>query len=418
MRPERISVCYAAPGHHLLQTSGSTRNVLSLAEALSEWADVTVAFRNIRESIPSRKYQIVEIEPQAGSILECNDDVAARGLNPLAHLSHLRAIRAFAQRVAGLYDVVLEKGWRLSGCLSRAFSLRGTASVLVENDVRCWSEPLTDIRTVVRYTLHGVSQQLAGYYSRRVPMVIAETDELKQMLIQHRGIASDRLEVVGLGVDHKLFRPMEKSAARHRLGIDPTVFLLLYVGGMDCKHDLGPVIDALGRMEFGGVELHLVGDGQHRPLYEERAGRQAATKFYGHVPHHMVPTYIAAADLCIAPYRADAFHGGQVALSTLKIPEYMACGRPVVSIPSGHVKKLIQHDVSGFLFPNEVDHWASFLRGLPERDHLIKMGKTAEESVAQQTWERTAARYLEICQRAYQSFRTKAAEEVTLQKPA
>jgi len=386
-----------------------------LADALSEWADVTVAFRSVRESIRSDRYKVIAIEQENVNAQHLEDDVAIRGLNLLSHWSYLRTIRAFARRFASSYDVVLEKGWRLSGYLSRAFVLQGTPSVLVENDARCWSEPLTEVRTMLRYALHGISQRIAGFYSRRVPMVIAETDELREMLIKHRGIAPDRLEVIGLGVDHRLFHPMDQFIARQSLGIDPGAFLVLYVGGMDINHDLGPVVEALGKTKVPYVELHLVGDGKYRPQYQEKAKGQAVVKFHGHVPHTQVPTYIAAADVCIAPYRADAFHEGQVSFSTLKIPEYMACARAVISIPSGHVGKIIQHNVSGLLFPNDVDHWARFLGELPERNQLIRMGEAAEQSVAAQSWENTAGRYLGICQKVRETLGMRPIEEVTIQ---
>ena len=106
------------------------------------------------------------------------------------------------------------------------------------------------------------------------------------------------------------------------------------------------------------VELHVVGDGEYRVRCEEKARRaQIRLRFHGHVPHSMVPQYIAAADLCVAPYRTSAFHNGLLPFSTLKIPEYMACGRPVVSVPSGSIERLIEDRVSGFLFPNEVSSW-------------------------------------------------------------
>ena len=56
-----------------------------------------------------------------------------------------------------------------------------------------------------------------------------------------------------------------------RWGFNPEAFVLLYVGGMDTYHDLGPVIDALARISVPFLELHLVGDGEFRGTYEARA---------------------------------------------------------------------------------------------------------------------------------------------------
>jgi glycosyltransferase involved in cell wall biosynthesis len=397
---KRPSICYAAPGHALLGTSGSTRNMLSLATALSRWADVTVAFRNIREPIKSDNFKVTAIEPELATTPEIKDDVAARGLNVWGHVAYLRRLISFSKQLANSYDLVFEKGWRLSGFLSSACRRHGLPAVIVENDVRHWSEPLGDVRAIAKYGAHNVAQCLAGYCSRRASMVIAETEELKSMLVAKRAIAPECIEVVELGVNHTLFRPLSQSSCRKVLGIEPAASVLLYVGGMDTYHDLDPVIDALVQIRVPSLEVHLLGDGRYRSRYEAKAKRaQIPIRFHDPVSNHRVPEFIAAADLCLAPYRVTAFPNNSVSFSTLKIPEYMACGRPVVSVPSGHIKNIIQHQVSGFLFPNDVVSWVSFLKALPSREKLMQMGAAAARAVESVTWEKTAARYLEVCQK-------------------
>lgn len=397
---KRPSVCYAAPGHVLLGTSGSTRNMLSLAEALSRWADVTVAFRSIAEPINSDKFKVIAIESDFELGLDIKDDVAARGFNVFAHVAYLRKLLSFSKQSANSYDFVFEKGWRLSGFLSSAFRRHGVPGILVENDVRHWSEPIASLRTLAKYGTHSVAQCLAGFCSRRASLIIAETDELKSMLVAKRRMAPKSIEVVELGVDHTLFRPLTQSSCRKLLGIEPAAFVLLYVGGMDTYHDLDPVIDALAQVRVPSLEVHFIGDGEHRSRYEATAKRaQLPIRFRGHISNDRVPEYIAAADLCLAPYRVTAFPNNSVSFSTLKVPEYMACGRPVVSVPSGHIKKLVQHQASGFLFPNDVVSWVSFLMSLPSRETLKQMGTAAAGAVESMTWERTAARYFEVCQK-------------------
>ncbi|RPJ50918.1 MAG: hypothetical protein EHM23_34730, partial [Acidobacteria bacterium] len=114
---ERLSICYAAPGHSLVPTSGTTRNILSLAEALTAWADVTVAFRDVPDasvklgaglSLESIENRDLKQGPRV-------DDEASRGVNPLSHVLYMRTVGEFARRTAGRFDLVLEKGWRLSG---------------------------------------------------------------------------------------------------------------------------------------------------------------------------------------------------------------------------------------------------------------------------------------------------------------
>jgi len=399
---KRLSLCYAAPGHALVPTAGTTRNMLSLVGALSEFADVTLAFRRIPGSgvmgCELGRCRVVAIEPdepvREGSV----DDVAARSLSPLRHLVYLRRLTGFAQQSARIFDLALEKGWRLSGALLSAFRRHGVPGVLVENDVRSWPEPAFGARGLLRCGLHLAGERFARARCRHIP-IIAETDELKALLVRRRRVTPDRVEVVGLGVDHSLFRPLDQGDARRALGIDLEVPVLLYVGGMDTYHDLGPVIEALPRAP-APLELHVVGDGVRRPQYQNLAVQtHAPVRFHGPIPHVQVPLYIAAADLCLAPYRERAFYDDTVPFSTLKIPEYMACARPVISVPSGPIRRLLEDDVSGFLLPNEVSAWRSFLTDIPSRERLAEMGRAAAKAVASLSWTQTAARYLAICER-------------------
>ena len=167
MGGNRLSICYAAPGSNLVPSAGTTRNVLNLAEALSEWADVTVAFRRIRETPSPGKYRTVAIEPQPAHTRAFVDDNAARGLDPMGHLAYCRTLWSFAARHAGEYDIVLEKGWRLSGYLCAAFRRRRVPGVLVENDVRLWTEPVTGVRSGAKYGLHLLSHRVSAACCRR-----------------------------------------------------------------------------------------------------------------------------------------------------------------------------------------------------------------------------------------------------------
>jgi glycosyltransferase involved in cell wall biosynthesis len=360
---------------------------------------VTVAFRTILEPIETSRFRVVAMDAPPPHSNGFYDDNGTRGLQPLRQVAYCRKLSKFARERASAFDVVLEKGWRLSGLLAAAFRRAGVSAALVENDVRLWTEPLNGVVGLSKYVLHCTAERLARSSCQRLPMVIAETEELKERLVAHRGIAPDRIRVIGLGVDHALFRPADQRAAREALGIRPDRTILLYVGAMDEYHDLEAVIDALGRLGQASVELHAVGDGEYRARYEARAARALiACRFHGRVQHVMVPRYIAAADVCIAPYRISAFHQGQVTFSTLKIPEYMACGRPVVSVPGPAIRRLIEDGVGGFVFPNDVASWVSFLRALPCRERLASMGAAAAQAVTSIAWDNTARRYLEVCE--------------------
>ena len=243
-----------------------------------------------------------------------------------------------------------------------------------------------------------VGRALTGRYLRNADRIIAETQDLKSAMVDHWRIPEQRISVVALGVDRDLFRPSDQSAARRTLGISPTATVLLYSGVIDQTHNLRPVAAALGGVKMRDMELHIIGDGVLRAELEQIAAeRRTPVRFHGRVPYERVPEYIAAADLCLAPYEPDAFPGGVVAYSSLKIPEYMSVGRPVVSVPSGRVLELVNDGETGFLFANNESEWLHFLQNVPDRERLSAMGEAALESELD-SWDDVARSYLKIGQ--------------------
>jgi glycosyltransferase involved in cell wall biosynthesis len=243
-----------------------------------------------------------------------------------------------------------------------------------------------------------VGRWLAGHYLRRSPLVIAETEFLKNDIATHWRVAPERIEVVDLGVDRSLFRPLDQAAARRSVGIGSDETVLMYVGALDDIHDVGPLLEAMQAEPDPALELHLVGDGHYRSRYQAKAQGAENVVFHGRVAHRRVPEFIAAADLCIAPYDAGVFAAGSLGYSTMKIPEYLSCGRPVASVPSGRIPGLVQEGVSGFLFSNDVPTWRRFLAERPSRERLRRMGEAAAR-VPLNSWEDTARAYLALCER-------------------
>ena len=402
MRPSRrLSICYLVPGHDLLATVGPSRNVMNLARSLSRWADVTVAFRRVADAQKPADLRVLEIEP--GDATAKVDDAAMRGVTVAEFAKFMGALHRFADTELGSFDVVLEKSWLLSGYVSARCLARGQLGVPVENIVPNPSHAAR--RNLMKRARLEAGRWIAGRAIRRVPLVIAETEFLKNEIAQYWRVAAERIAVVDLGVDRSLFRPMDQASARQRLGIEPQRTVLTYVGVLDFTHNLEPAIRALGAARDPTLEMHIVGDGQRREDYTHiAAATGAAVIFHGRVPHDEVPRHIAAADLCLAPYDAAAFSSGELGYATMKIPEYLSVGRPVVSVPSGRVRTLIRSGETGFLFENSLGDWRAFLAGLPSRDRLHEMGVSAGNTHLP-SWDDTAQAYLRLCERGLSALR-------------
>ncbi len=402
--PERPSLLYAAPGPYLTSTGGSAICVLSCARELARYADVTVAFRAFLESPPEVPCRAIALEDGA---LEGGPGVGHRA-SPDARkwgdIAYLRRLSRFAAHNAGRYDVVLEHGWGACGHLLAAFWKHGVPGAAVMGTIRTPYRPLRSARDLSRVMTSALRGALGRRGLRSALRIIAETEHMKAALVRHVRIPANHIAVVGLGVDHSLFQPLCQASARGTLGIAARPLVLVYVGSFDKYHDLWPALEALATADRLDIQLHLVGDdavGGHgyRRRYEQLAAQRCIpVVFHGRVPRTQVPAYIAAADLCLAPYDVKAFAGGEVTSFTLKVPEYMACARPVATVPSGHLQELITDGVNGFLVPNQKDQWAKLFRNLGSREGLRAMGQAAARTTEHLTWAKTAASYWQVCQ--------------------
>jgi glycosyltransferase involved in cell wall biosynthesis len=93
-----------------------------------------------------------------------------------------------------------------------------------------------------------------------------------------------------------------------------------------------------------------VGDGEKRESIEglvRRLNLGNDVMLTGRVSFADVPHYINAADICLAPYFDPEIDN--TGISPLKIYEYMACARPVITNPVGGLGNLFDNYEAGIL---------------------------------------------------------------------
>ena len=129
-----------------------------------------------------------------------------------------------------------------------------------------------------------------------------------------------------MGVDTTLFR--NYGDTKEELDIEG--FVIGYVGVLREWVDLRPVFEALKDLNKE-IKMIVVGkEGYFRENIElaKRCGVFDRVTFTGMVPYSQVPKYISAMDVCLIPFKRNEIT--QNALP-LKLFEYMACGKPVIS---------------------------------------------------------------------------------------
>jgi D-inositol-3-phosphate glycosyltransferase len=225
-------------------------------------------------------------------------------------------------------------------------------------------------------------------------LMLASTDDERAQLASLYDANGERIEVVQPGVDHRMFGPGDRNAARHRLGITaPRV--LLFVGRIQPLKGADLAVRCLAALDDPKTTLVIVGGPSGRDGDEELERVHDLAETLGvaerirWVPpqrHDRLADFYRAADVCIVPSRSESF--GLVAL------EAAACGTPVVAAAVGGLRSLVDHDRTGFLVESrEPVEYATLVQRLLDDSVLAgEMGMHAAAQSLRYSWSMTAAR--------------------------
>jgi glycosyltransferase involved in cell wall biosynthesis len=120
----------------------------------------------------------------------------------------------------------------------------------------------------------------------------------------------------------------------------------------------------------------------------------------GFVPNAELPLYQAACDALLMPYqrRVEASSGGDIAryLSPMKLFEYLACGRAILSSDLPVLREVLSADTAVLLPPEDVETWAAALLALRSNSELrTALGTRARQEARRYSWEQRAGRILD-----------------------
>ena len=172
---------------------------------------------------------------------------------------------------------------------------------------------------------------------RRAAGIIAVSEATRRDVVDHLGVAPERVAVVHNGVDHATFRPLCR-----RLLDAPYV---LFVGSEHPRKNLGGVLRALRRLasdrRHADLRLVKVGDpgGGEAPFRRRtlaalaELGLDRRVVFTGRVPDEELAAWYAGALCLVLPSHHEGF--GLPAL------EAMACGCPVVVSDRGALAEVV-----------------------------------------------------------------------------
>ena len=199
--------------------------------------------------------------------------------------------------------------------------------------------------------------------------------------------------------------PSQAASLRQELGIGGAP-MAVYVGHITLGDDLDIALAAWKRVreQLPSARLVIVGSGDGLERLKSRAQTMDLTKaviFAGWIDHARVPTYLAAADVAVYPYRDTLINRAKC---SIKVLEYMTMGKAIVTHRVGQNVEYLEHLRSGYLAePGSVDDFCrGLLQVLQDQNLARRLGDSAAQRIERKfNWEIR----IEDVERAYKSAR-------------
>ncbi|YAF98596.1 MAG: glycosyltransferase family 4 protein [Nodularia sp. CChRGM 3473] len=283
------------------------------------------------------------------------------------------------------YQLVHTNYWHSSWVGMQLKKIQGTKQVHTYHSLGAVKYKTIEKIPLIASQRLAVEQEVLETAERIVATSPQEQEHMRS-LVSTKG----NIDIIPCGTDIRLFGAIDRQTARADLRIDPDTKLVLYVGRFDPRKGIETLVRAVNESQLrGNNHLKLIigggstpgnSDGIERDRIENiinELGTRDFTTLPGRLSQEILPTYYAAADVCVVPSHYEPF--GLVAI------EAMASGTPVVASDVGGLQFTVVPEVTGLLAPpQDVAAFATAIDRIllnPQwRDELGKAGRKRVET--------------------------------------
>ena len=223
--------------------------------------------------------------------------------------------------------------------------------------------------------------------------IIANSLHTKNDLVKHLDVDPNKIDLIYLGVDRAMFRPIKKTIGRKRFNISADSRLILYVGANRPHKNLKVLVEALAQIRHSASDMVLLIVGR-RSEQDVQLSRLIAhykldgqVLFAGFVPRGELPHLYNLADVLVMPSFYEGFG--------LPVLEAMSCGCPVLSSNSASLPEILGN-AGRLVPPHDPQMWAGALREiLGDEDMRETMSAAGVERARQFDWKTAAVKTIQ-----------------------
>ena len=217
-----------------------------------------------------------------------------------------------------------------------------------------------------------------------------------------KGVSESKIRVIANGADIDRFHPLVDSCKVLNKYKSDGKIIVGFVGSFHFWHGVENLIEVIKKIleSNENTVFLMVGDGgPMKSTIEDFVNKENFQKrviMTGYINYEEMPEYISAMNIVLAPYPGlDFFY-----YSPVKIFEYMACGKPVVTTRIGQIAEIIENGENGVLCePDNIQEIClNLLELIKNKELRSSIGKNARETISSNyTWRKKALEFSNIC---------------------
>jgi glycosyltransferase involved in cell wall biosynthesis len=390
----KLAIFNTQPPH--LYFGGVEKRIMELSKRLSERVDVTV-YCGTKAGFSRACYlQKVKIVPCFSTDLSF----------PLDNWLFNRTIyKAFDQIKADIYEVHTVSGYGLLKALVRHRAkkplIEVVHGVLADEYIQTVKGAYPTLRTRISRVLMRYMSKLEMELAQKATLVVTVSNYSLQRIVKLYGVDKEKVRVVPNGVDPNVFKPMNASVFKKRLGIDGE-YCVLFVGNLVPRKGVHFLIEAAHHVikHEKNVVFLIVGDGPLRDFlisYSAKLGVRRNFIFLKKIRDDVLQVIYNCADVFVLPSLQE---GQGIALL-----EAQASAKPVIAFDVGGVRECVKHGETGLLIkPDSFALAEAILKILGDETLRIKMGAYGRKFVCENfSWDLCAEKmfdvYLEVLEK-------------------
>lgn len=234
----------------------------------------------------------------------------------------------------------------------------------------------------------------------RVCGVVVITDALKKKFIEQYGLDPRRILVARDAVDQKRFQIESNRRIWQQHGISDEKRVVLYSGTLSQEKGVYTLADAASQVSPDVQIVFLGGTEKQVESFKNLYGGRSNISILGRVNYSEVPQYVSSADVLVIPDSAENMFSN-LYTSPMKLFEYMATGRPIISSKVPSLLEVLNEENAFFFDPDNSQSLAQTIKSvLSNKEDSMKRGKRAQHQVSEFTWEKRSdliIKHIRVC---------------------